>query len=194
MFNHLRGQLVQRTPARVALDVAGVGYELSIPLSTYEQLPLEGEVTLLVHMQVREEEIRLFGFVTEEERELFRLLLRVNGIGPVMALTALSGRDVESLKQAIASEDVGALTRIKGIGTKTAHRIVLELKPTLERWGETYRGTSGSSGGVVGDAVAALMSLGYSASKAEKSVASAARKLGPDAFVEDLVRQGLKEH
>ncbi len=194
MFNHLRGQLVQRTPARVVLEVGGVGYELSVPLSTYEQLPTGGEVTLLVHMHLREDEVRLFGFFTEEERELFRLLLTVNGIGPVMALTALSGRDIGALKQAIVSEDLAVLTRIKGIGPKTARRMVLELKPVLGRLGVEASGVGGVSGGVAGAAVAALMSLGYTAAKAEKAVGSAVRKLGPGAVVEDLVRQGLKEN
>ena len=194
MFNHLRGRLVHRSPARAVLDVDGVGYDLAVPLGTYEKLPVEGEVTLLVHMQVREDDIRLFGFLSPEERDLFRLLLTVNGIGPVMALTALSGGDVDSLKQAIVGEDLGALTRIKGIGPQTAKRMVLELKPALVRLGVQAGTAVGAGGRVVQDAVAALVSLGYSTGKAEKVIASARRKLGPDAVVEDLVRQGLKEN
>jgi Holliday junction DNA helicase RuvA len=137
--------------------------------------------------------MRLYGFATPEERELFRLLLTVNGIGPVTALAALSGGEVEPLKKAIVGEDLAALTRIKGIGAKTAKRMVLELKPALVRLGvEGGTGTAGTSG-TVNDAVAALVSLGYSVGKAEKAVASAATKLGPGAAVENLVRQGLRE-
>ena len=194
MFNHLRGQLIQRTPARVVVETGGVGYELAVPLTTYEKLPADGEVTLLVHLQVREEDIRLYGFLTQEERGLFRLLLTVNGIGPVIALAALSGGEAASLKQAIVSEDLVTLGRIKGIGPKTAQRMVLELKPTLLRQGvDAGRTGARALGGVVGDAVAALISLGYSAGKAEKAVGSAAKKLGSKAAVEELVRQGLKE-
>jgi holliday junction DNA helicase RuvA len=194
MFNHLRGRLAHRSPARVVLDIAGVGYELTVPLSTYEKLPTTGEATLLVHMQVREDDVRLFGFLTEGEREFFRLLLTVNGIGPVMALAALSGGDIESLKQSVVNEDLTALTRIKGIGPRTAKRMIVELKPALVRQGVEAGAIVGEARRVVNDAVAALISLGYSAGKAEKSITAAAKKLGPDAVVEDLVRQGLKEN
>jgi len=176
------------------LDIAGVGYELTVPLSTYEKLPVAGEATLLVHMQVREDDVRLFGFVSEEEREFFRLLLTVNGIGPVMALAALSGGDIESLKQSVVNEDLTALTRIKGIGPRTARRMIVELKPALVRQGVEAGAIVGEARRVVNDAVAALISLGYSAGKAEKAITAAAKKLGPDAVVEDLVRQGLKEN
>ena len=193
MFNHLRGRLMYRTPARVVVETGGVGYELAVSLSTYENLPTDGDVTLLVHLQLRDDKIRLFGFLTEQERDLFRLLLTVSGIGPVLALSVLSGSDVESLQQSIVSEDVSSLTRIRGIGARTARRMVLELKPALTRQGVAAGALSGRGGKVLNDAMAALVSLGYTRSRAEKAITSAAEKLGSQTAVEDLVRQGLKE-
>lgn len=193
MFNHLRGRLMHRSPARVVVETGGVGYDLAVPLGTYENLPTDGEVTLLVHMQVREDKVRLYGFLTESERELFRMLLTVSGIGPVMALAALSGSDVESLEQAIVTEDVSTLTRIRGIGARTARRMALELKPALLQRGVQAGALPERGRQVLNDAVAALISLGYSRSKAEKAIVGAAGKLSSQAAVEDLVRQGLKE-
>ena len=175
------------------METGGVGYELAVSLSTYENLPPDGDVTLLVHLQLREDKIRLYGFLTEQERDLFRLLLTVSGIGPVLALSVLSGSDVESLKQSIVTEDVSALTRIRGIGARTARRMVLELKPALTRQGVAAGALPGQGGKVLNDAMAALVSLGYTRNRAEKAITAAAEKLGSQAAVEDMVRQGLKE-
>lgn len=193
MFNHVRGQLTHRSPAHVVVEAGGVGYDFTVPLSTFERLPADGEVTILVHLHLREDRIQLYGFLTEEERELFRVLINVSGIGPVLALTVLSGTDPESLKQAIVEENVAALTRIKGIGNKTASRMVVELKEVVRRMGVGPQAGRTAAGTALGDAAAALVSLGYARGRAEKAVARAADKLGAKAAVEDLVRQGLKE-
>ncbi len=192
MFNHVRGRVTQRSPARVVLEAGGVGYDLAVPLSTYENLPADGEVTLLVHLQLRDDRIRLYGFLTDEERELFRLLLTVSGIGPVMALAALSGSSARILMRAIVEEDLKTLTRIKGIGTRTAQRMVLELKGKIgtvhidEGMMKVLEAESGN------DAVAALLSLGAGQSAAEYAVYRAERLLGDEAEVEDLIAQAIK--
>ena len=194
MYHHLSGKLVHKSATSVVVDVTGVGYELTIPLSTYERLPTEGsDVRLLTHLHVREDGMRLFGFLSDEELELFRMLLGVSGIGPMLALAVLSGTSVETVKQAVLAGDASLLKKIRGVGTKTAERMVLELRDPVTRLTVRPGGRP-----LVGadrttlDAVAALVSLGYSRTRAEEAVAAARKKCGPDVTVEELVREALK--
>lgn len=194
MYDHLSGKLEHKSVASIVVDVAGVGYELTVPLSTYEKLPKEGsDVKLLTHLHVRDDVMRLFGFASSEERELFRMLIGVSGIGPMLALAVLSGTSVETVKEAVMAGDATLLKTIRGVGAKTAERMVLELRDPIGRLG-VWIGAPGVSVGdqTALDAVAALVSLGYSRAKAEEAVARARKKRGADATVEELVREALK--
>jgi len=192
MYHHLSGKLVRKTPAFVVVDVGGTGYELTVPLSTFEKLPPEGaNVHLLTHLVVREDGMRLFGFLTSDERDLFRMLINVSGIGPMLATAVLSGTSVETVKQAVMTGDAVLLKRIRGIGSKTAERILLELKGPISRLGVRVGAAATGDGGAL-DAVAGLVSLGFARSKAEEAVGTARKKLGPNASVEALVREALK--
>jgi len=194
MYHHLLGKLVHKSPAQIVVDVAGVGFELAVPLSTYEKLPAEGEtVRLLTHLHVRDDGMRLFGFLSHEERELFRMLLTVSGIGPMLAMAVLSGSSVESVKAAVLAGDAGRLRKIRGIGTKTAERVVLELRDPIARLGFTTPTGAAAAGELASlDAVSALVSLGFSRTRADEAVAAARKALGAGASVEALVRQALK--
>ena len=194
MYHHLNGKLAHKSPAGVVLDVGGVGYDLIVPLSSYEKLPPEGaEVSLLTHFHVRDDDMRLFGFVTEAERDLFRMLISVSGIGPMLALAVLSGTSVDMVCQAVSAGDATMLRTIRGVGKKTAERIVLELREPIRRLGATVGAVVLSPADATSqDAVAALTSLGFSRTKAEEVVASARKRLGEDASVETLVREALK--
>ena len=194
MYHHLSGTLMHKSPASIVVEVAGVGYGLTVPLSTFEKLPAEGEqVRLLTHLHVRDDVMRLFGFATGEERELFRMLIGVSGIGPMLALAVLSGMSVDTIKQAVAAGDATLLKTIRGVGAKTAERMVLELRDPIGRLGVPIGGPGVSAGDRTAlDAVAALVSLGYSRTKAEEAVALARKKCGADATIEELVREALK--
>ena len=194
MYHHLSGKLAHKSPAQIVVDVGGVGYELSVPLSTYEKLPAEGEtVRLLTHFHVRDDGMRLFGFLSHEERELFRMLLTVSGIGPMLAMAVLSGSSVEAVKSAVLTADSSRLKKIRGIGTKTAERMVLELRDPIARLGGRVSGGEASAGEFASrDAVSALVSLGFSRTRADEAVAAARKTLGTQASVEALVREALK--
>jgi holliday junction DNA helicase RuvA len=195
MYHHLSGKLMHKSPAFAVVDAGGIGFEGTIPLSTFEKLPPEGSnVMLLTHFVVREDAHRLFGFLTSDERELFRMLINVNGIGPMLATAVLSGTSVETVKQAVASGDTALLKKIRGIGAKTAERMVLELKGPIARLGVRVGATGAVTPGDGGalDAVAGLVSLGFARAKAEEAVGAARNKLGNDAGIEALVREALK--
>jgi holliday junction DNA helicase RuvA len=181
MISFLRGILSHKSPTEAGIDVGGVGYGVSIPLSTFEKLGTPGtEVTLLTHLHVREDILQLFGFATEEERTLFRLLVSVNGIGPRMGIGILSGIAASDLRSHIATGNTGALTAIPGIGRKLAERLVLELREKIGRAENAGAfGTPGESrGSVRGEAILALTSLGYTRAVAEKAVRAAAEEPG----------------
>lgn len=199
MIHHLRGQLIDASPTQVTLEVGGVGYEVLIPLSSFDKLPAPGaEVSLLTHLSIREDAHVLYGFFTAAERDLFRLLIHnVSGIGPKIALNVLSGMSVAGLRGAVAGGDVKALSQINGIGKKTAERIVVELKDKIGAAGaweaaSAQRGLS-ESDQRVNDAVLALLALGFKQPDAHETVRAAQAVLGPKATVEELVRAGLKK-
>jgi Holliday junction DNA helicase RuvA len=174
MITHLRGQLVESFPNRVIVDVGGVGYEAHIPISTYDALPPTGEaVRLLTHHHVREDAQELFGFASEAERDLFRLLVnQVSGIGPKMALSVLSGMPVARFKTSVAAGDISALAGIKGVGRKTAERMVVELRDKVgvaAAWQAPAAGRPPAQSQAA-DAILALVSLGYRQPEAQKAV------------------------
>ncbi len=192
MFDHIQGELTSRTPAQAVLSAGGVGYAFTIPLSTYDALPPGGQARLLAYLHVRDDALKLYGFATEDERRLFTQLLGVGGIGPTTAISILNGITVEDFRQAVAQEEAGILCKIKGVGRKTAERIILELKSAMER--EIVERPGARKGDVVltADAVAAMLALGYTRSAAEGAVARAVEKLGRQAPLEHLVREALR--
>ncbi|MBM4054165.1 MAG: Holliday junction branch migration protein RuvA [Planctomycetes bacterium] len=193
MLDYIRGQVIRKSPTKLVLEVAGVGYLLHIPLSTFEKIPDHGEVTIHTQLFLREDGIKLYGFASEDEKELFHLLLSVNGVGPTMASAILSGSTVRDIKCAIAGEDTKALVRIKGVGKKTAERIVLELKERIKE-GKTSADTEmdGRQQTYAADAIMALISLGYGRPVAESAVNEAVKKIKSVDNVEVLVREALK--
>ena len=196
MITFLKGNLTDALPTQAVVEVNGIGYELLIPLSSFEKLPALGQkVTLKTQLVVREDSQTLYGFATDAERELFRLIQGVSGIGPRLALNVLSGMDVAAFKDAIASGDVKRLSSISGIGKKTAERMVLELKDKLG----PSTGTAGMLGQAalsqdktMADTEAALEALGTKSGEAQKAAQAALAMLGPQATVEELVRAALK--
>jgi len=196
MITFLEGVLVDKDPTRVVLNVGGIGYEVFIPLSSYDRLPAPGDVCkILTYDHVREDIHALYGFLTADERRMFLMLLNISGIGPKLALTALSGLSIRDLKAAIAQADVKRLSSISGIGKKTAERIVVELRDKLGA-GEameaiTAREEMTPENARTRDAILALISLGYKQADAQQIVRAAVAGVKPDATVEEIVRRAL---
>lgn len=194
MITFLEGALVEKEPTRVAVNVQGVGYEVFIPLSTYDRLPTRGApVRLLTYEHVREDTHALYGFSTEEERRLFLLLIGVTGIGPRLALAALSGLSVRDLTAAIAQADVKRLSSVPGIGKRTAERMIVELRHrlTAAEAMEALTGAASESDARLRDAILALISLGYKQAEARKMIQATLSKITPEASVEEIVRKAL---
>ncbi len=199
MISFLHGTLVAALPTQVTIDVNGIGYDVLMPLSSYDKLPPPGQpVKLLTHLVVREDAHTLYGFMSSAERDLFRLLINtVSGIGPKIALNVLSGISVVAFRGAVAAGDIKALSQISGVGRKTAERIVVELKDKVGAAGaweaaSAQRGLSGPEQRV-NDAVLALMALGFKQLEAHDSVRRAQGSLGVEATVEELVRACFKK-
>jgi len=194
MIASLTGILRTKTPTEILVDVQGVGYAVSIPLSTFEHLPDVGStVTLLTHLQVREDAFQLYGFGSENERVLFRHLISVNGIGPKIAQSILSGIAVDDLRDQIIQGNVGALTAIPGIGKKTAERLVLELREKVTRLGSVASPSSQPADDLRTQALLALTSLGYSRSVAEKALRSVLNESpGVTLTIEELIKRALR--
>ena len=194
MIGQLRGRLVGKRPNQVLVDVGGVGYLVQVPLSTYATLgELRTEVTLLIHTHVREDALALYGFLSSREKHFFEMLLSASGVGPTLALKILSGMNVEELVPAIRSGDLARLTRIPGVGRKTAERIVVELKDKLDAVvvEAAEKPAPSSPAGVEADVISALVNLGYDARTAESAVAEARREAGAANF-EKLLRSALQ--
>jgi Holliday junction DNA helicase RuvA len=199
MISFLQGKLVDALPTQITVDVNGVGYDVLIPVSSFDKLPAPGQdVRVLTHLAVREDAHVLYGFMTAAERDLFRLLINtVSGIGPKIALNVLSGTNPTAFRGAVANSDVKALSSISGVGKKTAERIVLELKDKIGAVGgweasSAERGLSASDQ-KINDAVLALMALGFKQQEAHDTVRGAQAALGTQASVEELVRAALKK-
>ncbi|MEW6558770.1 MAG: Holliday junction branch migration protein RuvA [Pseudomonadota bacterium] len=185
MIGRLHGTLLDKTPPQILLDVGGVGYEVDVPMSTLYDLPAVGQsVTLLIHTVIREDAHLLYGFATAGERSTFRELLKISGIGPRIALAVLSGLSVAEIAQAVTQQDSARLTRVPGIGKKTAERLLLELKGKLG----ADLGGAATTVGSTSDVLQALIALGYS----EREAAAAVKALPEGCGVDDGIRQALK--
>jgi Holliday junction DNA helicase RuvA len=187
MIGRIHGKLLERRPPQIIVDVQGVGYELDVPMSTFYQLPATGaEVSLYTHLVVREDAHQLYGFATETERRAFRQLLRISGVGARTALSVLSGLSVADLREAVSTQDSGRLTKIPGIGKKTAERLLLELRDKLDA---TLVAPAAAKGdGQAGDVTNALLALGYN----EREASWAVRQLPADLAVAEGIRQALR--
>lgn len=195
MIAYVEGVISEKTPTRIIVEVNGIGYELLIPVSTFEKLPEIGrKEKLLTYQHVREDVLQLFGFLTPQEKTMFMKLISVTGVGPKLALGILSGCHVENLKNYIANGEVATLTRLPGLGKKTAERLVLELRDKLEasepQKGQPHVATAGV-GRKLQEAVLALVSLGYTNSSAEKAISQIMAK-EPDLPIDELIRRALQ--
>lgn len=185
MIGRIHGTLLDKSPPQILVDCAGVGYEIDVPMSTLYGLPAVGEkVALLTHLIVREDAHQLFGFASAAEREAFRALIRISGVGARIALAVLSGLSVNELAQAITAQDAARLTRVPGIGKKTAERVLLEMRGKL---GADLGRPAGAVAGHA-DVLQALLALGYS----EREASAVVSKLPADAGVDEGIRQALK--
>ncbi|MBM3876355.1 MAG: Holliday junction branch migration protein RuvA [Verrucomicrobia bacterium] len=199
MISFLHGKLVEALPTQVAVEVHGTGYEVLIPLSSFQKLPAPGgDVRLLTHLVVREDAHVLYGFMTAAERDLFRLLIHtVSGIGPKIALNILSGMNATAFRGAVANGDVKALASISGVGRKTAERIVVELRDKIGAAGAWEASSAARSlspaDQKLNDAVLALVALGFKQVDAHESIRAALAVLGESATIEDLVRAALRK-
>lgn len=197
MIAQLRGFLLDKRPPQLWLDVSGVGYEIDAPMSTFYQLPDNGsEVTLFTHFVVREDAHHLFGFCTRAERSLFRTLLKVNGVGPRLGLTILSGMSPDEFVSCILNNHANNLTQLPGVGKKTAERLVIEMRDKLHEWQPTTLTSSEknisthSRHQILQDAISALVALGYKSTEAHKSITHLD---DGEASSEVLIRLALKE-
>ena len=197
MIAHLRGKLISKNPNKVIIEAAGVGYEVTIPVSTFYELTAHGtEVGLHIYTHVREDSLALFGFRTEREKILFERLISVSGIGPKLAITILSGLEMEELIAAIRKGDVTKLTHIPGVGRKTAERLIVELKEKLSRLAMAEADAEPiavmpAASGIEGDVISALVNLGYAEPAASRAVREA-RPESPNGDFEQLLKSSLR--
>ena len=191
MIGSLIGLIKEKTPSAILLEVNGIGYEISIPLSTSFQLPKVGESAfLLTHLVVRDDQHSLYGFATEEERKLFRALIKISGVGAKLAITILSGTNVTGFIQSVVNEDIDALVHLPGIGKKTAERLVMEMKDKISEISDEQQNLQDSGvNSAVAEAINALVNLGYKTKDAKNIL----DKIDSEELsVEDLIRQALK--
>jgi holliday junction DNA helicase RuvA len=193
MIGRLRGNLVRKEPPVLLVEVGGVGYELEAPMTTFYELPAVGETVILhTHLVVREDAHLLYGFARESQRRQFRALLKVNGVGPRVALAVLSGLTENELARCVANEDVARLTQVPGIGRKTAERLIVELRDKLASESVPTSSTAStvpSERDSVGEAVSALIALGYKPQEASRAVRNVP---GQGLSAEDIIRQALR--
>jgi holliday junction DNA helicase RuvA len=190
VIGRLKGTLVSKQPPRLLLDVGGVGYELEAPMSTFYDLPETGrEVVLCTHYAVKEDTVALYGFLREAERALFRALQKVSGVGAKTALSVLSGASVDEFARLVQAGDLQALTRIPGIGKKTAERMLVELRDRVEGIGDGAHASGGAPGDPANEAATALQALGYKPAEVTRLVREAA---APGDSAEDIIRKALK--
>lgn len=190
MIGRVQGKILEKNSHQVVVDVQGLGYEVEIPLTTFFHLGENGsEVMLYTHLVVREDAHLLFGFSTVSERELFRALIKVNGVGPKLAVAILSGVDVKAFSRCIQNNDVKALTALPGVGNKTAERLIIEMRDRLPALADGFLPSAQRAPDVVADAEAALIGLGYKPQEAARALAQIEDQ---DVSVERLIRQALK--
>ena len=190
MFSYIRGRLTEANENQVTLETGGIGYSITVSGNTASKLPLPGTDTMLfLYLQVREDEVGLYGFINREEKEMFLKLIQISGIGPKAAIGILSGMTPDKLAIAIVTADVKAISRIKGVGKKTAERMVLELKEKLAAEDIEFYGSSDEPGGLMQDAINALRTLGLTQAEAVKAVEPAMKEAST---LEDVIRNALR--
>ncbi len=189
MIARLQGQLIEKQPPVLVVEVNGIGYELEAPMSTFYKVTLGAPVILFVHQVVREDANLLYGFATREERDMCRTLLKVNGVGPKMALAILSGMEADAFASCIRQGDISTLTRIPGVGKKTAERLVIEMRDRVGNGNNILMPAIPAPATPENDAITALVALGYKPAEAERAVS---RIKAEDASAEDLIRLALK--
>lgn len=198
MISYLEGKLVHKSPTYVIVDVGGVGYAVQIPLSSYDKVgAIGGSVKILTYLHVREDVLQLFGFMTEEERELFEMLISVTGVGPKLARGILSGVSAKEFRKAVAEEDLRALIAIPGVGRRTAQRLILELKERLGKItfapGEPLPPTAPALEMTpMREAFLALIALGFKEAEAQRAVSKVIGEGGPDLPAEEIVKRALR--
>lgn len=197
MIAYLKGKLAHKDPTFVIIDIHGVGYEVKISLSTFGMVKEEEQVMLHTYLHIKEDGHTLYGFKELPEKRAFLALISINGVGPNTGLMILSSLSVEELEQAILHNDHATIQRVKGIGAKTAQRIVLELKDKIKKEGMT--GGEGTTGGFIPnsnklkqEALQALITLGFTKAQAEKNITTVLKKSGPDVSLEALIKASLK--
>jgi Holliday junction DNA helicase RuvA len=198
MIEQIRGVLLNKIPTFCVINCQGIGIGVYISLNTFRYLGEDSEeIELLTHLHVREDALQLYGFATEEERDLFRKLINVSGIGPRLAMTMLSGLPVDEFKRALAAEDVGLLTKVPGVGKKTAQRVVLELKEKIEISGEAVLTELPALAAVdrekVEESLRALVTLGYKQYQAKAALEKVIKKYGRELSLEDTIKLALQE-
>jgi len=192
MFDYIHGKIVHKTPTTATIETNGIGYRIHIPLSTFEKISNKESSKLYTKLSIRDDELKIYGFSSLEERNLFNLLLSVNGVGPNMALTILSSSSVSQFEKYVVANDPKSLQHIKGIGKKTAGRIILELKETIKSiLPDAVSSTETAKMAMVSDAIMAMVSLGYTKTEAEKAVNSASENVGVSDGVEVLIKEAL---
>ncbi len=198
MIGRLRGILVEKKPPEILVEVGGLTYEVQVPMSTAYHLPDVGaELKLYTHFVVREDAQLLYGFFEEKDKTLFRALIRVNGVGPKMALTILSGMDTDEFVRTVQQDDVSAMVKMPGIGKKTAERLIVEMRDRLQEWGAVgdsavRAGTPGSSSAISNDAETALIALGYKPQQASNAISKVLNQHPEIEDSEALIRLTLK--
>lgn len=196
MITHLTGQLVEKKPPIIIIDVNGIGYEIHAPMSTFYSLPdINNRITLLTHLSIREDAHVLFGFFSERERQLFRALIKVNGVGPKLALTILSGMEIDLFIQCIQADDIQSLTKIPGVGKKTAERLMIEMQDSLSKWNISIQTTFESSllnnpNQTMEEAIQALIALGFKPNEAKSAITKVHE---PHHNHEQLIRLALQK-
>ena len=191
MITQIRGRLVEKTPTEVVVDCNGVGYLLHISLNTYAALPADENVILYTHLSVREDAHTLFGFINKTERAIFKFLISVSGVGPSIARTMLSSMTSEEIQQAIASDNVAVIQSVKGIGVKTAQRVIVDLKDKILKTFDIDAISSGANNTNKDEALSALEVLGFQRKQSEKLVTAIVKENG-DATVEQIIKLALK--
>ena len=192
MIAHLKGKLAYKSPEYTIVDVNGVGYQVFTPLSTYYALPHLGQtVSLKIHTRVREDELKLFGFLTEQEKPIFQKLITINKVGPRLALGILSGMSPADFISAVMNNDAARLSTIPGVGKKTAERLTLEMKDKLADLEMEHHPEATPKQGFYDDALSALINLGYKKPEAEKALKTIYNQNGKDANLEDLIKESL---
>lgn len=191
MITHIRGKLVEKNPTYAIVECNGVGYFLNISLNTFSKIPDSEAVLLYTHLSIREDAHTLFGFADKTEREIFKLLISVSGVGPSIARTMLSSMTTDQIQQAIASEDVPTIQSVKGIGSKTAQRVIVDLKDKILKTYELSEDSVNSNNTIKEEALSALEVLGFSRKQVEKVIQRIIQD-SPDISLENIIKQALK--